>query len=196
MENQYFQDDAKLIDDPHILTYFGKDKELTFKTNSGLFAKEKLDFFSIVLSETINKQNVESYLDLGCGYGFIGISLATKYPNAKKYFIDITQRAIDYTKENIAINNISDTTVIKSDGIQIEDKFDLIALNPPVHAGKETMYKLYKQAAEHLTDNGSFYVVLHKKHGALSTIKDMQSVFSIIETVYKKKGLYVLEMKK
>lgn len=196
MENHYFDDDAKLVDDPHTLTFFGQDKELVFETNSGLFAKEKIDYFSIVLVENINKSKVDSYLDLGCGYGFVGIALAQKYPDAEKYFIDITKRAIEYTNINIEKNQVSKTHVIQSDGIVIDQKFDVIALNPPIHAGKETMYRLYEEAKAHLSEQGSLYIVLHKKHGALSTIKDMEKIFNHVEILHKKKGLFVIELSK
>jgi len=198
MSKQYFDNDVKLEDDPHTLTYYG-ETELTFKTNSGMFSKDKLDYYSIVLIENVledGPSTVDSYLDLGCGYGFIGISLASKYPQARKVFIDITQRAVDYTKTNIDLNHIENTEVILSDGIKVEETFDLITLNPPIHAGKQVMYQLYDDAYNHLNENGEFYIVLHKKHGALSTIKDLESKFKNIDIIYKKKGLYVLKLKK
>jgi len=195
MSKQYFDNDVHLSDDPHTLTYYG-EKELTFNTNAAMFSKDKLDYYSIVLIDNVledGPSDINSYLDLGCGYGFIGITLASRYPQAKKVFIDITQRAVEYTKTNIALNHIENTEVLLSDGIQNNEMYDLITLNPPIHAGKEVMYQLYDQAMAHLNKEGVFYVVLHKKHGALSTIKDLEVKYKV-ETIYKKKGLFVIKV--
>jgi 16S rRNA (guanine1207-N2)-methyltransferase len=198
MSKQYYQDNENLIDDLKTISYYGH-KELTFQTNSGLFAKDKIDYYSIILVDVINSdfnQELNSYLDLGCGYGFIGIALAQIFPHTNKYFIDINKRAIEYTKINIKRNNVENAFVYQSDGIQLEQTFDLIALNPPIHAGKQVMYNLYHQAYNHLSDIGSLYIVLAKKHGALSTIKDLETVFAKVVTVYKKKGLFVIRITK
>lgn len=192
---QYFTDDVKLVDNPKELSYEVAGEKLRFKTNSGLFAKDNIDEYSSILLNNIEIKKYDNILDLGCGYGFIGIALSKICDYNKIDFIDITQRACDYTRINCELNNVINTKIIKSDGIKNEDKYDLITLNPPIHAGKETMYRLYNDAIEHLNINGELYIVLHKNHGAKSTIKYFESMNANILVIYKKKSLYILKIK-
>lgn len=193
---QYFEDNDQLIDNEKTLkfNYYGKD--LTFKTNSGLFSKDEIDEFSIKMIEQVDNDNINSILDLGCGYGFVGITLAQKYPEAKLDFIDINKRACEYTKINCELNNVENYTIINSDGIQHDANYDLILLNPPIHAGKDVVYQLYQQAYAHLNQAGSLYIVNHKKHGAKSTIDYLTTLSDQIKIKYKKKGLFVIELTK
>ncbi|MDF9866573.1 16S rRNA (guanine1207-N2)-methyltransferase [Bacilli bacterium PM5-3] len=191
---QYFEENSNLIDSEKEIEFNDEEIKLKFKTNSGLFSKDEIDEYSIKLVENI-EGDFDSILDFGCGYGFIGIYLASKY-NTNLTFIDITSHACEYTKINCEYNKIENYTIIQSDGIECDAKFDLITLNPPIHAGKEKVYQMYQQALEHLTDNGSFYIVIHKKHGAKSTIDYLKTLSNNVEVVSKKKSLYIIKIKK
>lgn len=193
---QYFDDDVKLEDKPKEFVYEFAGEKLKFKTNSGLFAKDGIDDFSAILVDVVEKTSYKNILDLGCGYGFIGIALAKVCEYDKITFIDITKRACEYTKINAELNNIENYDVIQSDGILSEESYDLITLNPPIHAGKDNIYKLYQESYNHLSATGKMYIVVHKKHGAKSTIEHLQTVFNTVKTVYKKKGLFVVELSK
>jgi len=192
---QYFDEDVELIDDPKEVIYQDDDFSLKFKTNSGLFSKDEIDLHSIKLVESIEDKNYQSILDFGCGYGFIGVYLAKKY-QVPITFIDITSRACYYTELNVQYNGIKNVTIIQSDGIQINQKFDLITLNPPIHAGKDKLYEMYQQAYDHLSDTGSFYIVIHKKHGAKSTVDYLKTLSNKVEVVSKKKTLYIIKIEK
>ncbi len=193
---QYFEENDQLIDDAKELDFNYYGTKLTFKTNSGLFSKDEIDEFSIKMIEQVINGNVKSILDLGCGYGFVGIVMAKKYPKAQVDFIDVNKRACEYTKINCELNKLESYRIINSDGIENPDKYNLILLNPPIHAGKDIVYKLYKQAIEHLNQLGSLYIVIHKKHGANSSVDYLKTLNDNVVIKYKKKGLFVIEITK
>lgn len=192
---QYFENTPDLKDEEKTLQYHIKDEVLSFTTNSGLFAKDHIDEYSIKLIENIPDDDYQHILDLGCGYGFIGIVLAKRYPQAEVTLSDVTQRAIDYATINIERNNLKNAWVRLEDGVN-DGRYDLITLNPPIHAGKKVCYNLYKQAIEHLSADGRLYIVINKKHGAKSTISFLEQHSQNVTIIYKKKGLFIIEVKK
>lgn len=192
---QYFENTPDLKDEEKTLQYPLNGEVLNFTTNSGLFAKDHIDEYSIKLIENIPDDNYQYILDLGCGYGFIGIVLAKRYPQAEVTLSDVTKRAVDYANINIERNNLQNAQVKLEDGVN-DGHYDLITLNPPIHAGKKVCYRLYEQAIEHLSDNGRFYIVINKKHGAKSTISFLEQKAQNVAIIYKKKGLFIIEVKK
>ncbi|MDR1782154.1 MAG: methyltransferase [Bacilli bacterium] len=190
---QYFTNNDNLDLNKEItLSFEYYNNKLLFKSNDGLFSKDELDKNSILLLNNIDSNNYQHILDLGCGYGFIGICLSKRF-NTKVDFIDVTNQAIYYTKKNCLLNNIDNYQVIQSDGVKNINKYDLITLNPPIHAGKEVCYTLYQESYEHLTSNGSLIIVINKKHGALSTIEYLKTLGQVI-IKYKKKQTYIIEL--
>ena len=134
---------------------------------------------------------------MGCGYGCIGIVLAKEY-NLTLTQVDINPRALRLTKENATLNNVI-SNVIESDGFnglyttqQLDRLYDTIAINPPIHAGKAVVFSMYENSFNYLKRNGCLYVVIYKKHGALSTIKHLDKIFGECRILYKKKGIFVL----
>lgn len=188
--SQYFIENPSLLTNERILELeiFGRRYE--FLANNGLFSCDKVDDASITLMHNIPPL-YGSLLDLGCGYGPIGIVLAKTY-GVELTMSDINSIALGYATKNAKRNNIH-TTAIHSDAFaNITGMFDTIVLNPPIHAGKDIMYKMYHEAAQHLTHGGEFYIVIQKKHGAESTIKKLNDIFAQVKVVYKKKGCYVV----
>src|SRR5690625_5301676 len=95
----------------------------TFTSGTGVFSKGKVDFGSALLIETFSEPNVEGeLLDLGCGYGPIGISLAYKYPNRKMVMVDVNERAVELATHNVRQNQLSNVTVMQSDGFSRIDR--------------------------------------------------------------------------
>lgn len=193
---QYFDNDVTLLDKPKELkyNYFGHD--LIFKTNSGMFSKDEIDLFSRKLLENIETQEYQKILDLGCGYGLLGISLAQRF-NCEVYFVDITTRACEYTKINCQLNKINNYTIVQDDGIKnLNEEFDLIVINPPIHAGKKVVYRLYQESVEHLSATGQLYLVVHKKHGAQTTLVFLKTIAARVEVISKEKSLYIIRVKR
>jgi len=183
--NQYFNNNESLNRELKYISYTFKGEKFRFATHNGVFSKDHVDYATDILLNTIPPLS-GSVLDLGCGYGVIGIVLAKTY-GLELTSADVNPAAVELTRLNGADN------VIESDCFDnITDKFDTIVINPPIHAGKATTYKMYEESHSHLTAGGKLYVVTLKKHGAESTITKLKEVFGNCEVIYKKKGHYVL----
>jgi len=189
--NQYFNENPAALTRERLLklNIFGMD--FTFLANNGLFSCDKIDAASIILMENIPPLT-GSLLDLGCGYGPIGIVLGKKYP-VQVTMSDVNRIALEYAAKNVMRNQI-EAQIIHSDGFEsLPYIYDNIVLNPPIHAGKDTMYRLYQGAVQHLVPGGALYIVIQKKHGAESTHTLLKGIFAVCVTLYKKKGLYVFQ---
>ena len=190
--NQYFVfDPSREITERELnLDEFGHS--FRFITCNGLFSCDEIDFPSLVLLRNIPAIQGD-LLDLGCGYGLIGIVLA-KLNNVRLTQSDVNPLALRYSEKNAELNGIATTTVHSDCFAGITDSFDTIILNPPIHAGKDVCYRMYEEAALHLNPGGSFYIVIQKKHGASSTLEKLGQIFSVCEVLYRKKGINVLRM--
>ena len=188
---QYFQENKCLAADEVQIRLTKFEHEFTFFSRRGLFSYNEIDVNSLILIENIPKIKGK-LLDLGCGFGAIGIILAKINPYIYLTGCDINKIAIDMAKKNAALNGV-DAKYFFSDCFEgVDGFFDAIVLNPPIHAGKEVMYKMFEQAKQHLTQSGAFYIVIQKKHGAESCLRFLQKKYDCCEIVYKKKGVYVV----
>ena len=191
--SQYFEENNKLTDEKKLITIKFKDKYYKVYTNNGVFSKDKLDYGTKLLLETITNNNLSgNILDLGCGYGIIGIILASTYPNTQIDMCDITDRAINLSKENTKNLNLNNTNIIKSDIYEnIDKKYNYIITNPPIRAGKDILKKFLFGAKDYLEDNGELWFVMRKDHGVKSMIKELENIYKI-EIKEKSKGFYIV----
>ncbi len=194
--SQYFSKNNDQLPSNEKIIY-AKINEITFKfkTDNGVFSKDFLDFASKLLLEKMDYDSIidGSVLDVGCGYGPIGIYLS--YITKKDVvMLDINPRALALSKENLILNNVS-ARVVESDCLDsvINEKFACVITNPPIHAGKDVVYKIYEQSYEVLIPGGALWIVIQEKHGAPSTIKKLKTLFPTVEVFYKKKGFYILK---
>lgn len=169
------------------------DKSFTFNTDNGVFSKKGLDFGSRVLIETLLLESLSGKaLDVGCGYGPIGIILSSFF-DLNIDMIDINKRAIHLANMNIKENKIENISAFISDIYSlVKDKYDYIITNPPIRAGKHIVYKILFDAKEHLKKGGILYFVINKNQGAKSVIKDLEKV-SKIEILNKKSNFFVIK---
>lgn len=191
--SQYFEDNNKLKDEKKLITIKFKDKYYKLYTDSGVFSKDKLDYGTKLLLENITAKNLEgSILDLGCGYGVIGIIIASNYPNTQIDMCDITNRAIILSEENTKNLNLNNTNIIKSNIYEnIDKKYNYIITNPPIRAGKDILKKFLFGAKDYLEDNGELWFVMRKDHGVKSMIKELEKVYNV-EIKEKSKGFYIV----
>ena len=189
--NHYFIENQSLLTNERLLELSIFDMKLKFMSNNGLFSCNKIDDASITLLNNLPPLE-GTILDLGCGYGVLGITLAKKYI-LELTMADVNAAALDYAIKNAKLNNVSATPVHTNSFSSISSKFDNIVLNPPIHAGKETMYRMYEDSSRHLNPDGSLFIVIQKKHGAESTIIKFGELFENVNVLYKKKGCYVLQ---
>ena len=166
---------------------------LQFKTDSGVFSKGRVDFGTDLLINSL--PNLDGrILDLGCGYGPIGICMAFLNANAFVDMVDINARAVELAKNNIIDNNIDNARAFVSDGFSnIDDTFNAIITNPPIRAGKKVIYSLFEQSKNYLNIDGCLYVVIQKKQGAPSAIKKLKSIFGNCNIISKRKRYFILQ---
>ena len=170
--------------------------DFTFKTDNGVFSKGELDFGTNLLIKNVLEQKISGeVLDLGCGYGPIGITLA-KILNCQMTMIDVNKRAVHLTKMNIKDNGVNNTEVLVSEGYnELKDrKYDYIVSNPPIRVGKQILYDLLIKAKDHLKENGEMYIVVRKEQGANSLIRDMSAYYQV-EVIDKDKGFFIILLK-
>lgn len=170
--------------------------DFTFKTDNGVFSKGELDFGTNLLIKNVLERKISGeVLDLGCGYGPIGIALA-KILNCQMTMVDVNKRAVHLTKMNIKNNSVNNTEVLVSEGYnELKDKkFDYIVSNPPIRVGKQILYDLLIKAKDHLKENGEMYIVVRKEQGANSLIRDMSAYYQV-EVIDKDKGFFIILLK-
>jgi HemK-like putative methylase len=162
-----------------------------FKAPSGVYGKKRIDRASILLIEKVELTN-EKVLDMGCGYGAIGIALKKEFPDIELYMSDINNRAVDFSKINAKNNNIN--AVIKQGNLfkpWEEEYFDVIVTNPPIVAGKEVLHELIEGSYYHLNKNGRLYLVAYHNKGGKGLENYMKKIFGNVKELEKSGGFRV-----
>lgn len=192
--SHYFENDKNLVSEIKEFKKIIADVNFSFNTDNGVFSKGELDFGTELLIKNVLKFDLSGkVLDLGCGYGPIGIVLK-KIKNVDVVMSDINKRALHLVKMNAKKNNVL-VNVIESDGYaNITDTFDYVISNPPIRIGKKNLYKLLTDTKDHLKKDGSLIIVVRKEQGALSLIKDM-SVYYDVKVLDKEKGFLIILLK-
>jgi 16S RNA G1207 methylase RsmC len=191
MAKMYFDENPDAIHDIHKLNLELLDLPMIFFTDSGVFSKKQVDYGSKVLLENLTFKKDDTLLDVGCGYGPLGLTLAKKF-GVLPTMVDINQRALGLAQKNSEANGI-DANVYQSNVYdQVEGKFDHIISNPPIRAGKDIVHKIITESYDHLNDQGDLTLVIQKKQGAPSAKKKMLEIFDNVEIVAKDKGYYIL----
>lgn len=199
MTDHYFTVNPGSARQPREITAILRGKELHFKTDAGVFSRDRLDLGTKVLVESLDLAGVRAPLDLGCGYGPIGLAVAAELPGVQVYMSDLNRRAVELAAENAARNGIKNVVIKQGDGFQPwRDlcasglRFDLVAINPPLRAGKETVLRLFAEAREYLTPAGQLWAVIRTSQGAKTYLRELQSLFPAAETAAIKSGYRVL----
>ncbi len=174
--------------------------EFTLKSCDSVFSKDEVDYGTNLLIKTFVKNQEtdlkgKTILDVGCGYGIIGLSLARIYKEATIDMCDINSVAVELSKFNTLKNHIKNVREIKESNAykNIDGKYDFIITNPPIKAGKENLLKILLGAYEHLNDNGELWLVIKKKHGEDSVKKALAQVFQEVEVMKRDAGYYILK---
>lgn len=171
-----------------------RGKTFTFTTDAGVFSKQGVDFGSRLLIESMELKPNADVLDVGCGYGPIGLTAATVAYEGRVVMVDINERAIELSRSNAEKNGIRNVTIIQSDLLeQVKHrKFDAVLTNPPIRAGKDTVHRIFEEARDVLKPGGSLWVVIQKKQGAPSAFKKLETLFSEVGEVNHDKGYKII----
>lgn len=193
----YFTNNENLKSELRTIEYKYDHFLLTFYSDNGVFSKDKIDYGSSLLVETILKNKVKEYnsiLDVGCGYGFMGITLA-KILDSEVTLVDVNKRALHLSERNGKENKVKYKVIGSDCYTNIFDKYDLIISNPPIRAGKEIVLNILTQAKDYLSDDGELWFVMRKNQGVKSAIKHIEDVY-MCEIIEKSKGFYIIKAKK
>ena len=175
-----------------------RGKKFRFTSDAGVFSKGDIDYGSRVLIEAMVIPSHASVLDVGCGYGPIGLSAAYLAPEGHVTMVDINSRAVELARENAQQNGIRNVTVMESDvlGALNDQKFDVILTNPPIRAGKAVVHQIFEEAYDHLNEGGVLWIVIQKKQGAPSAVAKLESLFPVVEEVGKDRGYRIIKAQK
>ena len=192
----YFTNNQNLKSELRDITFSWNEHDFVFKSDNGVFSKNKIDYASLFLVKTFlasNNKEIKNILDIGCGYGFIGITLG-KILNVHVDMCDINKRAVHLCKMNVNLNKV-DALVFESNIYEnVSNKYDLIITNPPIRVGKEILMKFLKNGLEKLNKDGELWFVISKDQGAKSIKKELESN-NKIEIIDKSKGFWVFCMR-
>ncbi|MGY0414319.1 class I SAM-dependent methyltransferase [Staphylococcus sp. mip270_02] len=196
--SHYYDENPEVESEESLFTYSYDNHDLELVTDAGVFSKGKIDFGSDLLVKTFLKTYppgpTKNIIDVGCGYGPIGLMIAKVSPHHEVTMVDVNQRALNLSKKNKKRNRIDNVEVKESDGLsQVEDgTYDFVLTNPPIRAGKEVVHRILEEAYVKLKLDGELFVVIQKKQGMPSAKKKMQDTFDNVEVLEKSKGYYIL----
>lgn len=196
MGEHYYTKNPSVKSDRNRIAEELRGRRFQFTTDSGVFSKKEVDFGSKLLIEIFEEPEIEGdIVDVGCGYGPIGISLASEFSNRRFYLLDVNERATELAMNNAIKNGVNNLSVMASDQLSaVKDKtFASVVTNPPIRAGKQVVHGILEEAHHVLEKGGTLWVVIQKKQGAPSAINKLEEIFQHVETVVKKKGYYILK---
>ena len=187
----YFESNPMSNSEKRNINVFINNTRFSFVTDNDVFSKKGLDFGTRTLLESLDLSSLSGkILDFGCGYGPIGIYLASL--GHKVDMVDINVRALNLAKENAKNNHVS-ANIFQSDIYSnVYNKYSYIITNPPIRVGKEILYKILYGAEEYLEDKGHLIFVVHKDQGAKTIAKKMEEKYNVT-ILNKNKGFFVID---
>ena len=192
MSEQYYTSEPTSESKPVPCAFPYRGYGLHFMTDAGVFSKGELDPGTRLLLDALPELSGD-VLDVGCGWGAIGIAVARAYPACRVTMIDVNRRALGLCRENAARNHVT-AECLESDGLTAVAgrSFDAVITNPPIRAGKQVIYKMFADAAHQLAPDGALYLVIRKQQGAESCMKYLKSIFASVDKLDKSNGYWVL----
>ena len=194
----YFAENPDAAHDEHVVDYHVGGVDLKFNTDAGVFSKMRVDYGSGVLIKAM--ENVEfpenNILDVGTGYGPIGLFAAKFWPNQTVDMVDVNERGLALAKKNAELNHVENVNIYSSDVYSQVDKtkkFGMILTNPPIRAGKKVVSTILVDARGYLVNNGVLLVVIQKKQGEPSARKLLKETYGNCEILDRDKGYYILK---
>ena len=192
MSNMYYEREPQSASREVACVFSYHGNRLTFQTDAGVFSKGELDQGTRLLLDALPELTGE-VLDLGCGWGAIGIAVKKAFPQTDVTMVDVNLRALGLCERNAEANGV-EVTCIESDGMSALGgrQFDAVITNPPIRAGKQKVYEMLSGAAEALKEDGSLYLVIRKQQGAESCMRFLSDYFETVEKLDRSAGFWVI----
>lgn len=197
MQDHYYTKKPASESSPIEIRYDYMGVSFRFKTDSGVFSKEKVDRGTDLLLEALEEEDAASFMDMGCGYGPVGICYGATHRKAKVHMADINERACALAESNARANGVM-AVVRQSDGFLSfpGECFDCVAINPPIRAGKQVIRDLMVQASGALKEAGRLYAVIRTRQGAASLKAFLTELFGNCDEPELGSGYRVLRCRK
>ncbi len=194
MADQYFAREPESESRPVECAFEYRGVKLRFTTDAGVFSRGELDAGTRLLLDALPEEMSGEILDLGCGWGPIGISVKARWPETRVTLADVNLRALARSRENAERNGVQ-AEALESDGFSaLEGRtFDAVITNPPIRAGKQVIYRMFADALVHLKPGGSLYLVIRKQQGAESCVKYLKTLYASVEKLDRSGGFWVLK---
>ncbi|GGF35335.1 hypothetical protein GCM10010954_37990 [Halobacillus andaensis] len=199
MSEHYYSKTTEAKSEERSWSFALKGNEFTFTTDHAVFSKGEVDFGSKVLIDAYTPPDIQGdILDLGCGYGPIGLAIAKADLDRKVVMVDVNERALALASKNAKQNQVENVMIKESDRFSNLEghSFAAVLTNPPIRAGKQVVHAMFTESFTALKPNGELWVVIQKKQGAPSAKEKLEELFGNVELVVKKKGYYILKAKK
>ena len=192
-QNQYFEDNRSLPSNRKEHSFRFSGDIYTFITDTGVFSKSGVDYGTELLLKSAVREDLHGrILDLGCGYGVVGIALKRTFPDCAVTAGDVNPRALELTVEN-AVRNHCPVEIVESNGFEhISTMFDAVVTNPPIRVGKKVLYPLLEAAHDHLNPGGIFLAVIRRQQGAESAAVKLMEIYGNCEVIDRSKGYWIL----
>lgn len=196
MADHYYTNKPNAKSDISTWKYTLRGNEFTFLTDAGVFSKATVDFGSRLLIETVdfNELLPGDLLDVGCGYGPMGLALAKEDSERVVEMVDVNERAVGLAQQNALKNNLSNVLIHPSNIYENVkgSEFAGVFSNPPIRAGKKVVHEILSGSYERLKAGGVLMIVIQKKQGAPSAKAKMEETFGNAEVIAKEKGYWII----
>lgn len=190
----YFTDNRSLSSNRKEITFRFSGRTFTFVTDDGVFSKNEVDTGTIILlKNAVCAPLSGSVLDLGCGYGTVGIVVKSMFPQCSVTCSDVNPRALELTELNAGKNNAVVKAVFSDRFSGLDNTYDVILTNPPIRAGKAVVHGMLEEAYGHLNASGMLLAVIRRKQGAESAVKKITEVFGSCEVIDRDRGYWILK---
>ena len=193
--SHYFSAAPPVLSSGRAIEFRDGDRQFRFRTAPGVFSRSSVDRGTRLLLEAADLRGARRILDLGCGYGVMGIVAAARAPHARVILGDINPRAVALARENIALNQVANAEARCGDGCAVVagERVDLVLFNPPIRAGRSVVLRLLREAHAHLAPGGRLYLVARTQQGARTLGRLMGEIFAGATEVARGGGFRVFE---
>jgi len=139
--------------------------DLTFETDNSLFSPLSIDKGTLAMLSVAEFSQTDKVLDLGCGYGVVGIYAAKNIGEKSVYMSDIDANSIDFARKNACLNGVGEIQIIHSNGFEniSENEFTLILSNPPYHSDFSVPKHFIEKGFNRLKIGGKMFFVTKRK---------------------------------
>ncbi len=197
MSEHYFSSRPQAPHAPREFSVVLRGRTLTFRTDSAVFSRASVDRGTQLLASALAVEPGQSLLDLGCGYGPIGLAVAASVEGARVVMTDVNGRAVSLARKNARGNGIA---VDVREGPLFDPVagmlFDHVASNPPIRAGKSVVHAIVEGAPAHLREGGSLWLVARTRQGAPSLREKMRATFGDADIAARGGGFRVLRSRR